>query len=212
MYLDPVSNLGNRLIREGSYEMEITNQIKSLLKEGDNFVDVGANEGYFSVLASQQIGTSGRVISIEPQERLWRIILKNSVLNNLCNIQLIPFAASDSSSELEIVLTPSVNTGSSGAVRSNRNLLWSRQKTQTLTLDKIIGDLPIKLMKIDIEGFELLALQGAEKILHSKQVKNIIVELHPKQLALLGQSEIQVTSLLNKFGYYEHEGIFKVKS
>lgn len=57
-YVDPVSNFGNTLITESCYEPEMVVALKNLLKEGDTFLDIGANEGYFSILASKLVGLS----------------------------------------------------------------------------------------------------------------------------------------------------------
>jgi hypothetical protein len=84
-YADPVSNFGLRILRDGYYEPEMTNSILSLLDEGDQFIDLGGNEGYFSVLAARKVGPTGRVLCIEPQQRLWEAIVKNLSINNCGN-------------------------------------------------------------------------------------------------------------------------------
>lgn len=207
-YLDPVSDFGIRLMNSGTYEPEIKEQISGILNEGDTFVDLGANEGYFTILASQKVGPSGAVITIEPQERLWSVILRNVQLNACTNVQLVPYAIGEKKEQVEFILTPSLNTGSSGIVKSSRNSMWKRQITTSITLDSLLGKRKVKLIKIDIEGYEFFALKGASEVLRSGQIENIVMELHPAQLKQLGQSEEAVIKYLADFGYQGKNGLY----
>lgn len=210
-YLDPVSNFGIRLMRDHHYEPETTDLISRTLKEGDVFVDLGGNEGYFAILASKIVGIRGKVICIEPQRRLWNVIFENTRLNHCLNIQLLPFAVSDKRDVLELILSPSNNTGSSGLVGNVRNSFWRRQSTEAIVLDDLPIQEKVKLIKIDIEGFELKALKGAISMLERKAIENILIEVHPSQLINLGQTEEELRIFLNGYGYFEHDGLYKPK-
>src|SRR5258708_5878695 len=85
-FVDPVSHLGEFLIREGEYEPDMTATLRRHLQPGSVFADVGANEGYFSVLGGQIVGPAGRVIAIEPQARLRAVVEENIRLNGLQNV------------------------------------------------------------------------------------------------------------------------------
>ncbi len=211
-YLDPVSDFGSRLMKEKIYEPEITHQILGLLNEGDTFVDIGGNEGYFSILASKKVGNTGKVWCVEPQKRLWQVILMNVQINDCSNVQLLPFAASDKKEGLEIILSPSINTGSSTLIKDNRRGMWTRQSIQSTTLDSIFmsnNSPKIKLMKVDIEGYEFFALKGAQNLLANKRIENLIIEFHPAQLQALGQSAEQLEAYLNGYGYRDINGIYR---
>ncbi len=211
-YLDPVSNLGLRLLKYGYYEEDMTELILGNLEEGDTFVDLGTNEGYFSILASKKVGKNGKVFSIEPQSRLWEIILNNANKNHCYNISIIPYAASDNMGEVSITLSPPINTGSSTIVKTRRRSFWKTQTLNSTTLDNLFlrDDIPsIKLMKVDIEGFEFFALKGGAELLKKKLFKNIIIELHPIQLKELGQSVEQINDFMHSFGYKEISGVWK---
>ncbi len=210
-FLDPVSNFGIRLLRDGHYEQDLTESITRTLKQGDTFIDLGGNEGYFSILGSKLVGSQGEVICIEPQQRLWEVITKNLQLNGCFNVRLVPFVVSDKRDEVELILTPSINTGSSGMVGNKRNSLWKKQATSSIILDDLLNEKQIKLIKIDIEGFEFMALKGAVKMLDARKVDNIIVEFHPYQLSQLGQSEEEINKFLNDHGYFLLDGIYKPK-
>lgn len=210
--IDPVSNLGFKLLNNGTYEPEMTDTIKTILKEDDTFIDVGSNEGFFSVLGSKLCGDKGKVYAIEPQKRLWNVIIMNSLLNNCMNIQVIPFGLGSSDKETYINLYSSLNTGASTyssfynftiSFKRIRRLLYGRQKSKTIKLDNFENVFPtkIKLLKIDIEGFEFEALRGSKRLLLNRAFENILVEFHPEVLSTLGQSEADIHQYLEEFGY-----------
>ena len=223
-YLDPASNFGMRLIKDGGYEPECTDAILGILGEGDTFVDLGANEGYFSILASKKVGKNGKVFSIEPQQRLWEVIEKNYELNYCSNATIIPYAVSEKEEKLIINLYPTINTGASslsneenfGKTRNNmRKKFFGTQHIQTKKLDKLAEDYhigKIKLIKIDIEGFEFFALKSAQDLLKNKQIENILIEFHPPQLKDLGQSAEEIVEFLKSFGYEKSDKYAEVFS
>ena len=204
--VDPSTLFGARIIEHGTYESAVVGILRSTLCEGDVFVDLGANEGFFSMIASGLVGQKGRVFAIEPQERLWPVITQNIVLNDATNVVLVPFAVSDVPGEAEIVVTPASNSGAASLVANSSMLSRFRpkQKVLTRTLDELSGRYrfgEIGLLKIDIEGFELNALRSAEALLRSKAVRKMIIEIHPAHLAALQQSPEEVIRLLERHGY-----------
>ena len=210
-FLDPVSNFGFRLLNDNYYEPEMTEQILGALNEGDSFIDLGANEGYFSILASKKVGKEGKVYCIEPQQRLWEVILKNINKNNCYNITLVPFAISDKAEEISISLSPSINTGSSSIVKESRRRLWETQQLFSTTLDDLFlmhEAHAIKLIKIDIEGYEFFALKGAAKLLEKKVIQHILIEFHPDQLKSLGHTAEGIDKFLKGYGYTEKNGLY----
>jgi FkbM family methyltransferase len=203
-WLDPASNFGSRLMAEKCYEKELSSTLARILKPGDVFVDLGANEGYFSLLASELVGESGRVYSIEPQARLWPVIIRNFMLNGRTNYRLVPYAVGEAEGFIDLILNPSLNTGSSTVVKSLRRSGFEVQKAGILPLARVFERFEIErvaALKIDIEGFELNALRSLGSGLEEGQVDNILLETHPRQLEELGQSVAEVHSLLEKCRY-----------
>lgn len=203
-WLDPASNLGNKLLTCGFHDEETASAIRSVLKPGDTFFDLGANEGYFSLLASEIVGPQGKVYSVEPQARLWPVIIRNFLLNERTNYTLIPYAIGEAKGFLDLLLFPSLNHGASSAVRSLRRRFNKVQKVGVMRFDQLLEEFRIEkisVLKVDIEGFELNALRSLGKKLEQGIIENIIVELHPAQLGRLGQSADQVLSLLQASGY-----------
>ncbi len=202
LWIDPASNVGSRLLAEGIYERVLTEAFPHLLEPGGVFYDIGANEGWFSLIAARLVGPAGRVIAVEPQERLWPVILQNASLNRMANIYLQPFAIAVDESESEIHLYPSVNTGASSLGGTKRRFEQS-QRVSLVPLARLIegsGVTRIDLMKIDVEGFELEVLRSAGDHL-GRTIRHLVVETHESQLAARGESSAQVFALLRERGY-----------
>lgn len=203
-WVDPASNFGSRLLIEGDYEAAFADRLLGLLSPGGVFCDLGANEGVFSVWASRRVGPTGRVLAVEPQARLWPVILRNLQLNDCANVSLLPFAVGEFRSEFEMTLFPSTNTGATSLVGGVRSRFASRQPVTVLpTRDLLAGQgvEVIDVLKIDVEGYELFALRGLGAWLDPRRVRHILVELHPAQLRALGQSVEELHSALEAAGY-----------
>ncbi|MFT4661270.1 MAG: FkbM family methyltransferase [Patiriisocius sp.] len=210
--VDPISDLGIKLVEDGFYEPEMTHTLNSLLEEGDTFVDLGSNEGYFSILASKLCGQKGGIFAIEPQCRLWNVILNNVSLNKCTNVQIVPFGVGSSSSELTMNLYPTLNSGASSfaenfsfkiSFEKIRRKIYGQQAVRIIKLDDLEETFPnaIKLIKIDIEGFEFEALKGASKLLQKKVFKHLLIETHAHALESMNQSIEEMNSFLLNHGY-----------
>lgn len=204
MWLDPASDLGVRLLAEGDYEPAMGRCLRELLKAGDTFLDVGANEGWFSILAARLVGSGGRVFCVEPQERLWPVILHNLALNRLTNCVLLPYAISSNPGSAALTLTPTMNSGASTLVPSTRQSLWRKQRVVTTALDSI-AELRrgpnVSLAKVDVEGFEVEVVRSAARLIAERRISRWLIETHPPQLQQLGSSVGELESTLQRHGY-----------
>lgn len=178
--MDPVSHFGREVLDTGIYEPAMTELVIELIGGGDAFLDVGANEGYFSVLAALKSRT-GKVLAIEPQTRLHSVIEENAQLNGAPNLILCPVALSDSAGQMELQLPPDANTG---AASFHRQWRWggSREAVPTETLSEVArgqGLNRVRLIKIDCEGAESKVIAGAESFLSEKRADFVCVDFHP---------------------------------
>lgn len=206
-FIDPVSHFGQRLIHDRAYEPGMEAVLRHFLKPGDTFVDVGANEGYFSILASRLVGPHGRVIAIEPQSRLRPIIGENARLNDCRNLTLISAAVSDRPGSAELHLSPDTNTGGSGLTRVTRYRVET-ESISTQTLSQILssaGVRQVELIKIDIEGFEYEAVLGSMDVFTSGIVRAIALELHPEIIRNRGLDPDRIAATLRDSGYRQEQ-------
>jgi len=201
-WVDPVSLIGRKLLDEGAFEAELTKRIQLALSPGDTFVDVGANEGYFSIIASKLVGTQGRVLAVEPQRRLRHVIERNAQLNGL-NIILETALISDRAGKARLALSPDTNTGSTATVNAARYpVAW--QDVEASTLQNILrrhGIWHVDCLKIDIEGSEHEAIMGSKDVFRARRVGCIMIEMHHAALAKRHAKASDIKEFLRTCGY-----------
>lgn len=206
-WVDPASYLGLRVIETGEYEPGMLTLLEKWLHPGDTFVDLGANEGYFSVAGSRRVGNTGRVLAVEPQGRLHEVLTRNFSLNQATNITLVQAAVSDSEGVAKLHLTPGVNNSASSLMQPTRYRLRS-ESVPTLTLGALLdaqGIATVNLLKIDIEGWEYEAVLGSKDLFRSGRVLAIALELHPRLLAGRHLRGEDITDFLQECGYQPHQ-------
>ena len=132
-------------------------------------------------------------------------------INGLSNVMLLPYGIGSSNGEAEMHFYPNLNSGASSlaksfnfkvSLRKFRKAIYSTSKISIKTLDEIFEPgRNIKLMKIDIEGFELEALKGAKQLLGNHKIQNLLIEIHPEALHSMDQSEKEIDTHLAEYGY-----------
>ena len=177
--------------------------MRAILCKGDTFIDVGANFGTFSLLASRRVGPEGKVIAIEPQPRLAGLIRKSVELSEVANARVIE-AAIGSAPGVVTLLVPSNDTGRAGIFPafSGKGSHEGVQR-EVLTLDSLAAEIPRGgrvFMKIDVEGSELAVLDGATEIVSTRKPV-ILVELNPWSARAAGRTTSDLLDKLDNLGY-----------
>lgn len=203
-WIDPVSLLGIALTTHGLHEEGMVNTLEKFLAPGCCFVDLGANEGYFSIIGARLCGPTGRVIAIEPQNRLLRVIEENIRQNASPSVTLVHAAVGDKAGMAVMHLTASTNTGGSGFERRS-NYKLPTQEVSMLTLEQLLDAhsvAKVDLMKVDIEGFEYEALLGSPRVFEEQRIKALALELHPAILSGRGKDAGEIEAMLKRCGYH----------
>ena len=141
------------------------------LSAGDTVIDVGANIGYYAALFARTVGTHGKVICIEP-ERNNLVELERFVRNNNLSIVEIHDVAVG-----EAPGTVKLDSGLNGRISTNSD---TQQSVKVIPLDKFDGE-RIRLVKIDVEGYEGQVLAGMRSLIE-KQRPYLFIEIHPELL------------------------------
>jgi FkbM family methyltransferase len=169
---------GAKIVRN-RYEPEVTSLLKRLITKGDTFIDVGANVGYFSLLASEQTGKEGLVCAFEPELENYTCLKRNSAGKQ--NVLPIMLGISDSRSFMNV--NKSSHSSCHSLVETENYLTGETFPAVTTTLDHFwqcyLDQKPVKLVKIDTEGAELMVLRGMEQMIKNKAVCHIILEYCP---------------------------------
>lgn len=177
---------------------------RETLHWGGVVIDLGASFGYFSILAAQLVGPSGKVYSFEPEPIGFRNLLKNAEINKLHNISAYNLAVSDE----EGVVNLYGGACGSTMIPSIANEFYP-QKINDLSVSAVTVDNFLKiekqvaLIKIDIEGAEIKAFRGMSKLLNSNSNTLILSELVPKMIEKVGSVEEYFNTLQSLgFNYF----------
>lgn len=162
MIIYKLDGIGPYYMAEGWYEKTETKVAIDFLKKepGTTVIDLGANIGSFAIAVAKQLDGMGQVIAVEPQERLFYALAGNIALNNLFNARAIWAAASDA---VGSILVPNLDFQSPGRheAMSLVNGVKQGYTVPTVTVDSLNLS-RLDLLKIDIEGMEPKALDGAK--------------------------------------------------
>jgi FkbM family methyltransferase len=176
---------GMSLILDGCWESELTTRILENLAPGEVFIDVGANMGYYSMLASRAVGPGGLVLAFEPSPPNLQLLLRNLVRNRASNVVVCGVALSDVAEVTKLWSAPYYNTGVSSLrgpefAESPSDYHWviSTPLDEYPALKQI--EQRVGIIKIDAEGLELRVLRGAEKLLRANGRLRLTCELSPQ--------------------------------
>jgi FkbM family methyltransferase len=166
----------------GTYEPELQSAITDLVKPGDIAFDVGANIGYITLLLARQVGNKGRVFAFEALPENQRRLHENVYLNQLNDsVVVIRAAVVECSRPVEFLVGPSHGTGKAAGSAGRQELQYSGSITVTGTsLDEFVytaGRPAPQIIKMDIEGGEVLALPGMQRLLFQAR-PILLLELH----------------------------------
>ena len=147
----------------GLWEPNLSAWIEGRLSPGDVFIDVGANIGYFTLLAAQRVGPSGAVVAVEAMPAIFQHLASHVAANELTNTRLINEAAvgPNDPSEVQLYWGGAGNIGSSGmiqhATQTESVKVAARTLAQMLTPEECRR---ARLIKVDVEGVEGRTIRG----------------------------------------------------
>jgi FkbM family methyltransferase len=169
----------------GLYEPHVASLIVSLLAPGGVFYDIGANAGYYSLIASKIVGPDGRVIAFDPVPKNAETVREQIALNGFderCKVERL--AVSGASGSFSFVIDE-VNANSHLSEHNVPHLKNTGQviEVAAVTLDEYAAGNPRPaLIKMDIEGAEVDALKGARELLSSADAPTCLISTHSDEL------------------------------
>ncbi|MBS0205671.1 MAG: FkbM family methyltransferase [Planctomycetes bacterium] len=185
----------------GEWDTNVKNALFATLRKGDAFLDLGANIGYFSLLASKIVGDSGTVVSVEPSIRALRKLTHHLWLNHCRNVVVLSCAAGDCWKQVAMGLANESNIGGSALLTAGA----VTQRTEPVMLapvDDLLEsvDFRLRMIKVDLEGFELAALRGCRRLI-AKHRPFIVCEVTEKFLAKYGDSAKKLVEFFRDLDY-----------
>jgi len=197
------------LLWYGTYEENEVITMQTLLGPTAVVVDIGANIGYYSLMAAVK-ATTGQVYSFEPVTKSFQQLNRNISLNKFSSIHTFQVAISDTNGHTTIYVSADDNSGMSG-MKTAENFSGESETVQCLTLDEAViqYNLPkIDLIKIDVEGAEINVLQGMQQI-RAKQKPVILIEASKATLAMYNERIESIYEILyaDQYRSYRVTGI-----
>jgi FkbM family methyltransferase len=192
----------------GVWEPELSAFISEGLRPGDGFLDVGANIGYFSALASRCVGPSGFVVAVEPSPAVFPLLEETVAFNQSgAAVRCVNAAAGRDVGSMAIYSGPPHNIGLTTTVAERgfelEGVIPSRPLDDMLAPQEKAG---LRMIKIDVEGREPDVMHGMEDLLRtSRQDLEVLVELSPEWWsdATLGVRDVLDPFLVAGFNIYE---------
>ncbi len=173
-------SIGRVILAREQYEPHVGRFFRRLLRTGDHVLDIGANIGYFSMLAASLVGPGGKVVAVEPNPDNIRMLCASRIVNAASCLEILPFAAAERCQLL--FYDAQGSNGAVGHAPKDADMIWRSTPVAGLPLDTCVdaGFCP-RLIKIDVEGAEHLALSGALSLLRRSQPV-IVSEFSPPML------------------------------
>jgi len=170
------------------------------------FVDVGANDGYYTLFAARRVGSTGRVVAVEPSSRERVNLKRNIARNRLDNVAIVPAALGSTCGVADLRLAQGVHSGHNTLGKFAHDGVQAErfQRVDLETLDKVASDLGlggVDFVKIDVEGAEASVIYGARHVLTAMR-PIILLEINDRALRAQATSgEALLATLRNDFNY-----------
>lgn len=205
LLIEAYNNRGHYVETESlSKDQRVVKVFGAVLGTGDNVLDVGANIGRMSVLASRLVGNSGSVIAFEPSPKVISSLYRNLAINGCTNLTVYNLAIADSDGQI----TFHMPIGTNSALGSIRNIGDDASICIEVPLRALdnFDSLPptIKVVKIDVEGADLRVVRGATRLIKTRR-PIIVMEFSPIWIRQLGDDQNWLQDFMDLNGYHLYE-------
>lgn len=186
----------------GTYERPLQDVIASNLPLGGVFYDIGANIGFFSLIAARHVGSDGQVYAFEPVPQNAAVIERNAALNGFASIEVFKAAVGAVTGRAELNLAHHIG----GAVLASAGAppdMRGHMQVEVVALDDVIVRKKLRapsLVKIDVEGAELSVVQGMRRTLRTHRPK-VVYEVDDISWAGVERKTKEIADFLTEFGY-----------
>lgn len=198
--------IGEYLVQGRFYEPDVSALFATVLRPGDRVIDVGANVGWFSLLARALVGPEGAVTAFEPDPANIERFERNCQINGFENVRIVPQPASDKAGDVEFHLCADGTGGNSlwdpglHPMNAHTRAVPKTLALQATTIDALHAG-NVRLIKIDVEGAEERVLRGADNLLGRVRPPFVVAELHEFGLDQMGATQESLRRLMEGYGY-----------
>ena len=202
LFIDSNDKLAVETYLKTEYEPGTTNFLKTILKKGMNVINIGANIGYFTLLAAREVGPTGKVFAFEPFPQTVELLKKNILVNGFENVTIESKAVSNKTDFATLL------TGGSSLhnfISKKKFPIHTEIKVPTITVDEFLKhkNINIDLIFIDAEGQEPLIFEGMKNTLQSQNLE-IIFEFNPFTLEFSDTTPNDLLDQIQKMGFLQY--------
>jgi FkbM family methyltransferase len=194
-----------RLVFFGLYEAEETRFFLSRVKRGDIVMDVGANVGYYALLASTAVGPDGMVHAFEPIPGNARALTRNVERCGIENVKINVAAVSDGSArELTLYMRAGASNSGWASIAKSATRENAPITVPAITIDEYVQKerlSRVDLVKLDVEGAEANVLRGGRTTFTREDAPDLICEINPFLLHRTGSTPAALVEAVRAFGY-----------
>jgi len=207
LLLSPLAVVDRKLMTGEGHDPAVVKHILESLATGGNFIDVGANIGYMSLVAARALAGRGAVFSFEPSPREFETLLRNIEMNDVSNVTAIPKGIGPVRSESTLYVAYRDNPG-----------MNSRFRIRPYASPTVAAFVPVSdavsprelaavaCVKIDVEGDEMSVLEGFESVIHLMTRATFIVEITRTYLEQAGSSPEAIYAFFKRHGFAPRVG------
>lgn len=205
LYLYLGNDLSSQLFIAGCIEPNEFYFLSQILSPGMTFIDIGANEGLYTLFAAKLVGSEGQVLAFEPSQREFDRLQANLALNQVSNVQPFQLALSNTSGNQQLQIAENEHSGQNtlGEFAYAGVACAGVEMVPVRPLDEVLQEVGVRyvdVMKMDVEGAEFSVLEGARQTLERDRPL-LLLELVEQALHNQGSSVAKVLNFLDSLGY-----------
>ncbi|HEX6224854.1 MAG TPA: FkbM family methyltransferase [Chryseolinea sp.] len=196
--------MGRRIFKRGSLHPDHTSFLLTLpFGDGDVILDIGANIGWYSIVLKNNINRKVMFYAFEPEPLNFELLKKNIEHNRISNIEAVNKAVAEKSGQSTLFLYHPKNSGRHSLLdinpQTNKSIQVETVNVEDFLRDRNVDFKKVKLIKIDIEGYEVFALKNAAELL--QQLPYMFIEYSPVLIRKGGQDPANFIRWLADFGF-----------
>jgi FkbM family methyltransferase len=196
--------MGRKIFKRGSLHPDHTSFLLTLpFVDGDVILDIGANIGWYSIVLKNNIQRNVTFFAFEPEPLNFELLKKNIAHNHIANIEAVNKAVAEKSGQSTLFLYHPKNSGRHSLLdinpQTNKSIQVETVNIEDFLKGRGVDFKKIKLIKIDIEGYEVFALKNASTLLG--QLPYMFIEYSPVLIRQGGQDPAHFIRWLSDFGF-----------
>lgn len=194
---------GNPIFLSGRVERPVQQTMAEQLRPGQTVFDIGANVGFFSVLAAHLVGSTGMVYAFEPVPDNARTVRENASLNGFQHVKVVEKAATDHAGRELLILTRDAGGATLASTNEHPPDAVREMTVELIRIDDMVsaGTLrPPDFIKIDVEGAEIAVMRGMQQTLQDHHPL-VLFEVDSAETAAMETKYTECEALLVGFGY-----------